>query len=178
MPVPIAVTHPQGAGLKAAKAAELPTEGPFARMARLKAEQEAAAAAAAAANGGAQQCAAANGDAATAAAAAGPGPGSQQQQQQAVDAMDADGAGAANGGSDDEPAIVVRDLEFSYPGLDGRPIPGEPPLITGMSLALPRGSRCLLIGANGAGKTTLLKILGGKHMVPRVSPIKRERERV
>jgi len=36
-----------------------------------------------------------------------------------------------------------------------------------MSLKLPRGSRCLLIGANGAGKTTLLKILAGKHMVGR-----------
>lgn len=38
-----------------------------------------------------------------------------------------------------------------------------------MNLSLAPGSRCLLIGANGAGKTTLLKILGGKHMVPRVS---------
>jgi len=38
-----------------------------------------------------------------------------------------------------------------------------------MNLALVPGSRCLLIGANGAGKTTLLKILGGKHMVARVS---------
>lgn len=36
-----------------------------------------------------------------------------------------------------------------------------------MSLKLPRGSRCLLIGANGAGKTTLLKIIAGKHMVGR-----------
>jgi hypothetical protein len=51
---------------------------------------------------------------------------------------------------------------------DGRPIPGQPPLITDMTLELAPGSRCLLIGANGAGKTTLLKILGGKHMVDRV----------
>jgi ABC-type cobalamin/Fe3+-siderophores transport system ATPase subunit len=36
-----------------------------------------------------------------------------------------------------------------------------------MSLQLPKGSRCLLIGANGAGKTTLLKIIAGKHMVSR-----------
>ena len=35
-----------------------------------------------------------------------------------------------------------------------------------MSVALPQGARCLLLGSNGAGKTTLLKILGGKHMVP------------
>lgn len=50
---------------------------------------------------------------------------------------------------------------------DGRPVPGQPPLITDMSLQLPAGSRCLLIGANGAGKTTLLKIIAGKHMVGR-----------
>jgi len=31
-------------------------------------------------------------------------------------------------------------------------------------LELPRGSRCLLLGANGAGKSTLLRILAGKHM--------------
>lgn len=55
----------------------------------------------------------------------------------------------------------------AYVDADGRPIPGQPPLITDMSLSLPRGSRCLLIGANGAGKTTLLKIIAGKHMVGR-----------
>jgi len=38
-----------------------------------------------------------------------------------------------------------------------------------MNLTLPRGSRCLLLGANGAGKTTLLRVLGGKHLVPRGS---------
>ena len=40
-------------------------------------------------------------------------------------------------------------------------------MVQGMTVALPKGSRCLLIGGNGAGKTTLLKILGGKHMVPK-----------
>lgn len=50
---------------------------------------------------------------------------------------------------------------------DGRPVPGQPPLITDMCLQLQPGSRCLLVGANGAGKTTLLKILAGKHMVSR-----------
>lgn len=53
------------------------------------------------------------------------------------------------------------------PHADGRPIPGIPPVVQGMTVALPRGARCLLIGSNGAGKTTLLKILGGKHMVPK-----------
>ena len=31
-----------------------------------------------------------------------------------------------------------------------------------VTLTLPRGCRCLLLGDNGAGKTTLLKLLGGK----------------
>ena len=42
-------------------------------------------------------------------------------------------------------------------------------MVQGMTVSLPRGSRCLLIGGNGAGKTTLLKILGGKHMVPKTA---------
>ena len=63
--------------------------------------------------------------------------------------------------------ISVNDLDFSYPGIDGAPIPGSEPLIKGMNLHLRPGSCCLLLGANGAGKTTLLKIMGGKHMVPR-----------
>lgn len=69
----------------------------------------------------------------------------------------------------DTPAIEVNNLDFWYPGIDGRPLLGRPPVVQGMSLALKPGERCLLIGPNGAGKTTLLKILGGKHMVPRES---------
>lgn len=38
MPVPVASTHPSGLGLKAATVAELPTEGPFERMARMARE--------------------------------------------------------------------------------------------------------------------------------------------
>lgn len=54
-------------------------------------------------------------------------------------------------------AIVVRALEFGFP-------PGAP-VLRGVSLTLPRGSRCLLTGANGAGKTTLLQVLAGKYLV-------------
>jgi len=39
------------------------------------------------------------------------------------------------------------------------------PFIKKLDLELPRGSRCLLIGANGAGKSTLLQVLAGKYMV-------------
>ncbi|BBN14360.1 CCR4-NOT complex subunit CAF16 [Marchantia polymorpha subsp. ruderalis] len=61
--------------------------------------------------------------------------------------------------------VEIRDLKFTYPGIDGHPPPGAKPLIEDFSLTLRAGDRCLLVGANGAGKTTLLKILGGKHMV-------------
>eukprot|EP01023_Acetabularia_acetabulum_P012476 TRINITY_DN15841_c0_g1_i1.p1 TRINITY_DN15841_c0_g1~~TRINITY_DN15841_c0_g1_i1.p1 ORF type:complete len:361 (+),score=51.01 TRINITY_DN15841_c0_g1_i1:104-1186(+) len=66
-------------------------------------------------------------------------------------------------------SIQVNNLDFSYPGIDGRPLEGVPPLIQGMNLGLKPGDRCLLVGPNGAGKTTLLKVLGGKHMVPKES---------
>eukprot|EP00878_Enallax_costatus_P043621 GHUV01051652.1.p1 GENE.GHUV01051652.1~~GHUV01051652.1.p1 ORF type:complete len:330 (+),score=71.13 GHUV01051652.1:356-1345(+) len=131
MPVPIAVTHPQGKGLTAAHASELQTEGPFARLAAKRAAAE------------------------------------QNGQQIATNGHTQKSQAAEAGQDDSGCSISVKHLNFSYPGLDGRPIPGQPPLITDMCLQLEPGSRCLLIGANGAGKTTLLKVLAGKHMVPR-----------
>lgn len=44
----------------------------------------------------------------------------------------------------DEQAVVVRCLDFTFPL-------SSTPTIQGLSLTLPRGSRCLLTGANGAG---------------------------
>eukprot|EP00271_Cylindrocystis_brebissonii_P003722 TRINITY_DN14992_c0_g1_i1.p1 TRINITY_DN14992_c0_g1~~TRINITY_DN14992_c0_g1_i1.p1 ORF type:complete len:340 (-),score=34.14 TRINITY_DN14992_c0_g1_i1:155-1174(-) len=68
--------------------------------------------------------------------------------------------------TDSRPITVeIKDLAFTYPGIDGTPPPGAKPLITGLTLTLRAGDRCILVGANGAGKTTLLKIIGGKHMV-------------
>ena len=52
---------------------------------------------------------------------------------------------------------------------DGRPLAGVAPVVSDMTMQIPKGSSCLLIGPNGAGKTTFLKILGGKHMVPESS---------
>ncbi|XP_057853447.2 ABC transporter I family member 20 isoform X2 [Cryptomeria japonica] len=61
--------------------------------------------------------------------------------------------------------LEVKNLSFTYPGLDGQPPRGAKPLIQDFSLTLRAGDRCLLVGSNGAGKTTILKLLGGKHMV-------------
>merc|ERR1740133_857135 len=38
-----------------------------------------------------------------------------------------------------------------------------------VNMELPRGARCMLVGANGAGKSTLMNVIGGKHMVEKGS---------
>lgn len=53
-------------------------------------------------------------------------------------------------------ALEVQHVNFKY---------GSVQVLKDISLAIPYGSRCLLVGDNGAGKTTLLKLLGGRHMV-------------
>ena len=35
-----------------------------------------------------------------------------------------------------------------------------------MSLQIPKGGRCMLVGTNGSGKSTLMRVLAGKHFVP------------
>ncbi|KAI0089239.1 P-loop containing nucleoside triphosphate hydrolase protein [Irpex rosettiformis] len=57
--------------------------------------------------------------------------------------------------------IYVNSLTFSHVSNDPRV---EPSLIN-ISLALPKGSRTILVGANGAGKSTLLQILAGKRLI-------------
>jgi CCR4-NOT complex subunit CAF16 len=56
------------------------------------------------------------------------------------------------------PAIELRGLSFAYPGT-------TTPVLRDLSLALPAGARCLLLGANGVGKSTLLRLLAGKHLL-------------
>ncbi|GAA6033969.1 hypothetical protein JCM8097_000434 [Rhodosporidiobolus ruineniae] len=58
------------------------------------------------------------------------------------------------------PAIHLDQLSFSYQALNRPP----QPVLHTINLDLPRGSRCILVGANGAGKSTLLQILAGKRL--------------
>jgi ATP-binding cassette subfamily B protein len=48
--------------------------------------------------------------------------------------------------------IELRDLEFSYPGVDT-------PVLQKANIVLPPGSTVAIVGENGAGKTTLVKLL-------------------
>lgn len=93
MPVPISVTHKKGVGLAAAQPAELPTEGPFARL-----KKDDAADGENAAGGGAQQ---------------GPAASQQQQQQQ-----DVQGGSVASSAADT--AVATNCLSFSYPDIGER----------------------------------------------------------
>ena len=56
------------------------------------------------------------------------------------------------------PAVKVSHFSWRYSA-------SKPAQLDDVSFEVPRGARCLLVGANGAGKTTLLRLLGGKHMV-------------
>jgi len=69
------------------------------------------------------------------------------------------GRGAIRPGVQTAPAAVAVDrLTFTYP--DGTVV------FRDLSLEVPAGARCLLLGANGVGKSTLLRLLAGRHMVP------------
>jgi hypothetical protein len=100
MPVPVAVTHPAGAGLVAAKPATLETSGPFARLAAAK-------------------------EAAQRAAEEQQQQGQQQQQQQPQQQPQASIQQQSNaaqnvscaGTSEQQNTVVINHLDFSYPGL-------------------------------------------------------------
>jgi len=59
------------------------------------------------------------------------------------------------------PAVKVTDFSWKYSSSKARN-----PQLQNLSFEIPRGARCLLVGANGAGKTTMLRLLGSKHMIP------------
>jgi CCR4-NOT complex subunit CAF16 len=56
-------------------------------------------------------------------------------------------------------AIEVRGLTFQYSS-------GPSPVFSDLSISIPVGARCLLLGANGVGKSTLLRLVAGRHMIP------------
>ncbi|KAF9534353.1 P-loop containing nucleoside triphosphate hydrolase protein [Crepidotus variabilis] len=55
-------------------------------------------------------------------------------------------------------AVSVANLTYQHNSF-------SPPSLLNVNLALPLGSRTLLIGANGAGKSTLLQLLAGRRLV-------------
>ena len=62
-------------------------------------------------------------------------------------------------------AVVAGDVDFSYRVDVSRGVTlAEPiPALKGITLSIPRGGRCAVLGANGAGKSTLLRLLAGRH---------------
>ena len=62
-------------------------------------------------------------------------------------------------------AVVAGDVDFSYRVDVSRGVTlAEPvPALRGITLSIPRGGRCAVLGANGAGKSTLLRLLAGRH---------------
>ncbi|KAL9936478.1 hypothetical protein V8E36_004546 [Tilletia maclaganii] len=66
-------------------------------------------------------------------------------------------AAAQHNMANEEAAVDVPHLNFAFN-------PDGPLTLRDCNIQLPRGSRCLLIGANGAGKSTLLRIMAGKRL--------------
>lgn len=54
--------------------------------------------------------------------------------------------------------ISISNLTYAYNSF-------SPPSLIDINIALPKGSRTILVGANGAGKSTLLQLLAGKKLV-------------
>mmetsp|Transcript_8755 Transcript_8755/g.20364 ORF Transcript_8755/g.20364 Transcript_8755/m.20364 type:complete len:309 (-) Transcript_8755:198-1124(-) len=70
--------------------------------------------------------------------------------------MTTDSAGEGEAGF----AAEANHLSFEYDNPYGTNVPA----LKDINFQLPRGARCLLLGANGAGKSTLLRLLAGKHL--------------
>jgi CCR4-NOT complex subunit CAF16 len=57
------------------------------------------------------------------------------------------------------PAVRLASLRFTYPGANR-------PVFDRLSLEIPAGARCLLLGGNGVGKSTLLRLIAGRYLIP------------
>jgi len=51
-----------------------------------------------------------------------------------------------------ENLIEIKDVSYAY---------GKRPILTGINMAIPRGSVVAIMGISGSGKTTLLRLIGG-----------------
>jgi NitT/TauT family transport system ATP-binding protein len=61
-------------------------------------------------------------------------------------------------GEGQRPAVAIRDLWMTFPGLSGAdPIP----VLSGIDLEVRRGEFVFLVGPSGCGKSTILNIVGG-----------------
>src|SRR5712671_1231097 len=56
------------------------------------------------------------------------------------------------------PAVMIRDLQMSFPGPGGRPAVH---VLDGISLQVHEGEFVCLVGPSGCGKSTLLNIIAG-----------------
>ncbi|KAJ8607994.1 hypothetical protein CTAYLR_008238, partial [Chrysophaeum taylorii] len=64
-------------------------------------------------------------------------------------------------------AIWCEDVMFAYKvdAAKSRVLETPRAALRGVSVALPRGARAVLVGPNGAGKSTLLQVVAGRHTV-------------
>ena len=60
----------------------------------------------------------------------------------------------ASGVTSTDALVELRDVTFGY---------GTRPVLSGLSLAVPRGKVTALMGASGGGKTTVLRLIGGQQ---------------
>ena len=60
----------------------------------------------------------------------------------------------ASGAASTDALVELRDVTFGY---------GTRPVLSGLSLAVPRGKVTALMGASGGGKTTVLRLIGGQQ---------------
>ena len=61
----------------------------------------------------------------------------------------------ASGAASTDALVELRDVTFGY---------GTRPVLSGLSLAVPRGKVTALMGASGGGKTTVLRLIGGQQV--------------
>ncbi|SGY26056.1 BQ5605_C018g08694 [Microbotryum silenes-dioicae] len=83
--------------------------------------------------------------------------------------------GDSNAASSSELAIHVEDLRFAYRPVDA---PELEPVLEHVNLNLPKGARCILVGANGAGELPRQRLEWVLHLVGAAFDDRRGRRRI